>query len=170
MPFINGRYHMNPAMGQALEDARSAAEELLASEDASHSLPDDDSTDRSESADAKGPIHHVEIEAAEVLPSSTGRATHGFVARVHRAPALGGRSFSSDITTGRAASSSLPQAVAQTGPSGRRLVEPGESVSSQRQFASAHPSPTRPETHVFTNHRDLLDFLRAELAHDCSGA
>jgi len=165
MPFINGRYHMNPTMGQALEDARNAAEELLASEDGSHSKsPEDDFAPPNDSAvEDKGPIHHVEIDAAEVVPSHTGRATHGFVARIHRAPALGGRSFSSDITTGRAASSSLPQAVAQTGPPGRRLVEPGESVSSQRQS-----SPLRPETHVFTDHRDLLDFLRSELAKDCA--
>ena len=137
MPFINGRYHMNPAMGQALEDARSAAEELLASEDASHSLPDDDSTDRSESADAKGPIHHVEIDAAEGVPSQTGRATHGFVARVHRKVSVG-------------AQHAVPGA--------------------DTRLDAAHPAPLRPETHVFTNHRDLLDFLRAELAHDCSGA
>ena len=127
MPLINGRYHMNPAMGQALEDARSAAEELLASEDASHSLLDDDSTDRSESADAKGPIHHVEIEAAEVVPPHTGRATHGFVARIHRV---------------------LPdQSSASVAPSAATL---------------------RPETHVFTDHRDLVDFLRSELAKDCT--
>ena len=45
MPFINGRYHMNPAMGQALEDARNAAEELLASQDGSHSTSGDDFAD-----------------------------------------------------------------------------------------------------------------------------
>ena len=30
MPFINGRYHVNPAMGQALEAAREAEAALLA--------------------------------------------------------------------------------------------------------------------------------------------
>jgi len=128
MPFINGRYHMNPAMGQALEDARNAAEELLASSDASHSSPDGElSPDRSESADAKDTIHHVEIDAAEVVPSSTGRSTHGFVARIHRVP-------------------------------------PDHSSASVAPSAAT----LRPETHVFTDHRDLVDFLRRELAHDCS--
>ena len=129
MPFINGRYHMNPAMGQALEDARNAAEELLASQDGSHSKsPEDDFAPPNDSAvEDKGPIHHVEIDAAEVVPSHTGRATHGFVARIHRAP-------------------------------------------SDQSSASVEPSAAtlRPETHVFTDHRDLLDFLRSELANDCS--
>ena len=128
MPFINGRYHMNPTMGQALEDARSAAEEPLASSDASHSSPDDElSPDRFDTADGKRPIHHVEIDAAEVVTSHTGRATHGFVARVHRAPS--------------------DQSSATAGPSASTL---------------------RPETHVFSDHLDLVDFLRYELANDCS--
>ena len=53
MPFINGRYHVNPAMGQALEAAREAEAALLAlqqqarrnSGDASTSAPSDDSAD-----------------------------------------------------------------------------------------------------------------------------
>ncbi len=79
MPFINGRYHVNPAMGQALEAAREAEAALLAlqqqarrnSGDASTSAPGDDSADpeNPSAADAQpgdGPIHHVEIEATEV--------------------------------------------------------------------------------------------------------
>lgn len=67
MPFINGRYHINPAMGQALEEARAAADALLASDDASHSARHDDfAADPTDSADNKGPIHHIEIEAAEL--------------------------------------------------------------------------------------------------------
>jgi len=129
MPFINGRYHMNPTMGQALEDARSAAEELLASGDAAHSSADDDfAPGRAASSDDKGPIHHVEIEAAEVVPSTTGRAAHGFVARVHRVVPL-----------------------------------PGEHATPLRKSV-----PLRPETHVFADHRDLLDFLHSEFAKDCS--
>ena len=135
MPFINGRYHMNPAVGQALEDARNAAEELLASQDGSHSTSDDDFADDQKGLPGRrlvepgrsGPIHHVEIDAAEVVPSHTGRATHGFVARIRRAP-------------------------------------------SDQSSASVEPSAAtlRPETHVFTDHRDLVDFLRSELANDCA--
>src|SRR5271154_1944147 len=97
MPFINGRYHVNPAMGQALEAAREAEAALLTlqrqarknSGDASASTPGDDSADSEDpsSADAQagaGPIHHVEIEATELVPAVSGRATRGFVARVHR--------------------------------------------------------------------------------------
>jgi len=75
MPFIRGRYHVNPIMGAALE-------------------------------------------AAETLPNHTGRASRGFVARVHRASAA----------------------------------------------SPAAASP--PETHVFSDHRDLVNFLRDELAKD----
>jgi len=155
MPFINGRYHMNPTMGQALEDARTAAEELLASDHASRSLPDDGfAEDRSAASEEKGPIHHIEIEAADLEglpgprqgepgrsgPSSTGRATRGFVARVHRKVSVGAQSADNS----------------------------GRMPGANSRLDAAHPAPLRPETHVFTDHRDLLDFLRAELAHDCS--
>jgi hypothetical protein len=140
MPFINGRYHVNPIMGQALEAAREAEAALLAlqqqaSRDSSDSSADasgddgDDSDDPS-SADAAadtGPIHHVEIEATELVPSGSGRATRGFVAHVHRA-APSADNFS------RSAS---------------RIAPP-------------------PETHVFSDHGDLVNFLRDALAKDCS--
>jgi hypothetical protein len=140
MPFINGRYHVNPAMGQALEAAREAEAALLAlqrqarknSDDASTSAPEEGSADPEDpsSADATvdseggaGPIHHVEIEATELVPSNSGRATRGFVARVHRAPA--------------AASDSC---------------------------AVVQPAPA--ETHIFSDHGDLVNFLRDALAKD----
>jgi len=150
MPFINGRYHMNPTMGQALESARAAADELLASQDGSHSAsPDDDfAADRSDSSGEKGPIHRVEIEAAEVVPSHTGRATHGFVARVHRESARG---------------AGLPVRQAGFPPA---TLPFDDAAKNRRQDADA--TTLRPETHVFTDHRDLLDFLRDELANDCS--
>jgi hypothetical protein len=154
MPFINGRYHINPTLGQALEDARSAAEELLASDDASHSSPNDDFTDRSATSDEKPPIHHIEIEAADLEglpglrrgepgrsgPSSTGRATHGFVARVHRKVSVGAQSANNS----------------------------GRMPGANSRLNATHPAPPRAETHVFADHRDLLDFLRSELANDCS--
>jgi hypothetical protein len=139
MPFINGRYHVNPIMGQALEAAREAEAALLAlqqqasrdSGDSSASASDDDGDDPEDesSADAAadaGPIHHVEIEATELIPSRSGRATRGFVAHVHRAPA------------------------------------PAE--YSSRSASRIAP----PETHVFSDHGDLLNFLRDALAKDCS--
>jgi len=97
MPFINGRYHMNPTMGQALEAAREAEAALIAlqqqaspdsQDDGATACPDDDSAP----SGARGPIHHVEIDSAEVVPTATGRATRGFVARVHRSSAASGSS------------------------------------------------------------------------------
>ncbi len=125
MPFINGRYHMNPTMGQALEAAREAEAALLALQQHASSgagasnngatNPEDYAAQPNES---DAPIHRIEIDAAETVPAATGRATRGFVARVHRASAA--------------------------------------------PAASAPPSSA--ETHVFADHRDLVNFLRDSLA------
>jgi hypothetical protein len=138
MPFINGRYHINPIMGQALEAAREAeaaiaALQQRASRDSSNSSNDasrDDTCDPDDPASSDalagpGPIHHVEIEASEIVPSSSGRAVRGFVARVHRLPAE-----ARSASDGAAPTSTVPP----------------------------------PETHVFADHRDLVNFLRDELA------
>jgi hypothetical protein len=129
MPFINGRYHVNPTMGAALEAAREAEAALLALHD--QAQRDSDSASNSDSTDAaapdasatKSPVHRVEIEASEIVPSSSGRATSGFIARIHR---------------------SQPQSSASG--------------------SSASAPATKPETHVFSNHGDLLDFLHDELS------
>lgn len=134
MPFINGRYHINPIMGHALESARAAAEASASTSDPRASLESDaDDLDSVSNllrdlADEKGPIHHIDIEAAEVVPNNTGRAARGFVARVHR-------------------------------------TVPGTASCAVRPSGSPK---LRPETHVFTDHRDLLGFLRDELAHDAA--
>ena len=99
----------------------------------------------------KGPIHRVEIEAAELVPSHSGRAQRGFVAHVHR------------------------EAAAPDQGAGGSSGAPGESP--RARFASlrspqAGQLPTagnasRPETHVFADHRDLVNFLRDEFAKHC---
>jgi hypothetical protein len=130
MPFINGRYHMNPTMGEALEAAREAEAALLALQQRAAGNSQDDSDAQDPSAPSSGsdaPIHRIEIDAAEVVPNATGRATRGFVARVHRA----------------CAAPSASSAGASFTPS------------------SALPAP---ESHVFTDHRDLLSFLQTALA------
>jgi hypothetical protein len=147
MPFINGRYHVNPIMGQALEAAREAEAALLAlqqkasrnSGNSSSNSPgdspansgSDDAGDPDDSSNAaspagQGPIHHVDIEVTEIVPSHSGRAARGFVARLHRAPG-----------------NSAP-------PTDR---------------AAATPAP---ETHVFADHGDLVNFLHDALATDSS--
>ncbi|HWZ54158.1 MAG TPA: hypothetical protein VNV84_05350 [Candidatus Acidoferrales bacterium] len=88
MPFIRGRYHMNPVAGQALEAARQAEAAFQALEHAAkRGQESDDPEDSRGNGSPRGeaaPIHHVEIEAAELVPSHSGRAQRGFVARVHR--------------------------------------------------------------------------------------
>ncbi len=114
MPFIRGRYYVNPIAGAAIERAREA-------EDAS-GANGSDGTDDSRDSDARlndgAPVRRIEIEATEIVPSHTGRAGKGFVARVHRG--------SGDA-------------------------------------ANAGRVPSAPETHVFSDHRDLLSFLGGEL-------
>jgi hypothetical protein len=133
MPLINGRYYINPTMGEALEAARDAESALLAlqKKSARDSQSPDDTADEdvSPSPQDSAPVHRVEIDAAEVVPNSTGRATRGYVARVHRG---------STNISGTAGTDSCG-------------VPPSSSASA-------------PETHVFTDHRDLVSFLRDLLA------
>lgn len=145
MPFINGRYYINPTVGAAIEAARTAEEAMRSHNSASPPEPGrGSSADRdadpwgegdepTPAADERGPVHRVEIEAAEVVPGSTGRATRGFVARVHRRAAI--------------AASAAPDA-------------------GDGRHAGANSVALRPETHAFTDHRDLLDFLAGELSKE----
>jgi len=152
MPFIRGRYHINPIMGEALEAAREAEAALLALEQeaqqsrqngdySSDDADDDFGPDQGEGlrgSGGGGPIHRVEIEAAEVVPTHSGRATRGYIARVHRGES----------------------ATPRDSRSARRS---GDYVSDAR----ATNGPGAPETHVFSNHRELTDYLHAELGKDC---
>jgi hypothetical protein len=157
MPFINGRYHVNPIMGQALEAAREAEAALLAlQQKASRNLGNasgnssrdssgesdansagDEFGDAEDSANAaspasQGPIHRVEIEITQLTPPQSGRAARGYVARVHRAAP------SSPVV--------IPRSEAT-----RNLASGGGTV---------------PETHVFADHGDLVNFLHDALATD----
>ena len=75
MPFIRGRYHMNPVLGEALEATREAEAALLEldQEAQQNRAADDDSRQAGsqKQAQAKGPIYRVEIEAAEMAVSYT---------------------------------------------------------------------------------------------------
>ena len=137
MPFIRGRYHINPIVGQAMEAAREAEAARLAEsegqgEGKGEANGDGDSSSRAADLN-QPPIHRVEIEAAEMVPAHSGRAEKGFVARVHR------------------------QVPGPQGP-----------AAPSRYSGSEGPSP-QTETHVFSNHQDLVDFLHQELGRDCSG-
>jgi hypothetical protein len=151
MPFMGGRYYANALAGHAIEAAREAEAALLAlkqkgqangqagSGTYENGADSDNAGDETDSADSVGednaPIHRVEIEAAELVSSHTGRAQRGFVARVHREPGAGG-----DAASGSPAS---------------RQPLPGQLPS--RGYAP------KPETHVFAGHSGLLDFLKTEL-------
>lgn len=149
MPFIRGRYYINPIAGAALEAAREA--------DEAHAVPGaKGQADPQSPAGASGlasgrgaqePIHRVEIETTEVVPAHSGRAQQGFIARVHRGPA-GSRS-----ATQPDADSDLFDSPAPSG---------AQSKTGARSGHAAQP----PETHVFAHHQDLTDFLRGEFEKD----
>lgn len=140
MPFIRGRYHLNPVLGEALEAAREAESALEALEQ------DAEGRSASESGDEvhgrKAPIHRVEIEAAELVPAHSGRAGRGYVARIHRGPS------------------------SETGSQTGRENEPGEGQHGAQGSSRTIGKGQGPETQVFSDHRDLANFLRDELARD----
>jgi hypothetical protein len=148
MPFIQGRYHINPIAGAALEAAREAEDALTALHGGEQEGDAKSAGERKSTgvASTKTPIHRVEIEAAEVVPSHSGRAQRGFVARIHRASGV-----------------AVPDGTSQAGRAIAAVPSVNQQSSSIRHGGTAGPSP---ETHVFANHEDLTDFLRGEFAKD----
>jgi hypothetical protein len=158
MPFIKGRFHINPIAGQALEAAREAEAALLALEHAAQQErqgdsygagdPETGASSNYAGATNEAPIHRVEIEASELVPAHQGRAVRGYVARVHRHPAVPAQ----------------PGSYAQ-----QDEFDTADSPPYRGAYATAAPrsSNAAPETHVFADHRDLVSFLRDELAKDC---
>jgi hypothetical protein len=171
MPYIRGRYYMNPVVGDALEAAREAEAALQALEHAAKVArgdtgDEDDSGDASSPATggsataAPGPIHRVEIEATELVPSHTGRAQRGFVARVHRRAKSAASASMEEEASARTAGvlpAQLP--LGSSSPLARN-----HALQGAMQQGAMHPAP---ETHVFSNHNDLTNFLNDQFAQDC---
>jgi hypothetical protein len=146
MPFIRGRYHINPVMGEALEAAREAEAALQALEHIARQQAGDGDDDSDGSAQAsRGPVHRVEIEAAEMVPAHSGRGQRGYAMRIHRLPPAYSQT-DSDTGSESAASEYGPQA------------------SGANSFPARDTASGQSDTHIFSNHNDLLDFLRDELA------
>jgi hypothetical protein len=169
MPYIRGRYYMNPVVGDALEAAREAEAALQALEHAAKVArgdtgEEDASANGSSNASgsgansnsdayaksAPGPIHRVEIEASELVPAHSGRAQRGFVARIHRR-ANGNANSPWSLSAKENAPASSAQFARNSMPDAPRS-------------GAIHPAP---ETHVFSNHNDLTNFLHDQFAEDC---
>jgi len=179
MPYIRGRYYMNPVVGDALEAAREAEAALQALEHAAKVARGDTGEEYNAGAgsssasgsgansngdayakSAPGPIHRVEIEASEIVPAHSGRAQRGFVARIHRhANGNAANAPAQDSFPGRSNSPSSSIANASASPFARNSSKP----DAMRQGAVHHA----PETHVFSNHNDLTNFLHDQFAEDC---
>jgi hypothetical protein len=151
MPFTRGRYHINAIAGEALEAAREAEAALLAlGHDAAQAGGEENEGDDTASAQEadKAPIHRVEIEAAELVPAPSGCAQRGFVARVHREAVQPDQDARDDS--------------AEAGDSPRARFASLRSPRAGQVPTAGNAS--RPETHVFADHRDLVSFLRDEFA------
>lgn len=153
MPFVRGRYYINPIAGAALEAAREAEDALSSAEQSGHGSKSASSVSgaegRGSQSEAQGPIHRVEIEATEVVPSHSGRAQRGFVARIHRA----------SVTSGASGKASADQNVIDS-PGSYGAQSGGVGTQSGRVSAQT------PETHVFADPQDLADFLQGEFEKD----
>jgi hypothetical protein len=181
MPYIRGRYYMNPVVGDALEAAREAEAALQALEHAAKVARGDtgeeddagadssggssDSSSSNSSADAcaksaPGPIHRVEIEAAELVPAHSGRGQRGFVARIHRR--ANGNAANAPVQNSFAGHSNSLSSSISNG-NANASASPSARNSSTKQNAM-HPAP---ETHVFSNHNDLTNFLHDQFAEEC---
>jgi hypothetical protein len=137
MPVFNRRYHINPAMGQALASARALLEGKSGENNDSRSAEirsGDDSDDlpqrraSSDERDSRGAIHRIEIECADDRTPPSGRGSTGYTAYVHRVQPSNG-----------------DDAVQQPGKLPHGVQAPG------------------PTTHVFADSDGLTDFLRRAL-------
>jgi hypothetical protein len=151
MPFIRGRYHINPVMGEALEAAREAEAALQALEHIARQKAgetDDESVNSAQisKGPTHGPVHRVEIEAAEMVPAHSGRGQRGYAMRIHRLPPT-------DST-----------ADADTESDGA-YSDYGSQPAGANGFPARGAGSGQSDTHIFSNHNDLLDFLRDELAN-----
>ena len=185
MPYIRGRYYMNPVVGDALEAAREAEAALQALEHAAKVARGDTGEDGDASAgsssasgssassansnadayakSAPGPIHRVEIEASELVPAHSGRAQRGFVARIHRhANGNAANAPAQDSLPGRSNSPSSSIANGNANASASPFARNSSKPDAMRQGAM-RPAP---ETHVFSNHNDLTNFLHDQFAED----
>jgi hypothetical protein len=180
MPYIRGRYYMNPVVGDALEAAREAEAALQALEHAAKVARGDTGEDDAGAGSsgggsgansnsdayaksAPGPIHRVEIEASELVPAHSGRAQRGFVARIHRhANGNAANAPAQDSLPGRSNSPSSPIANGNANASASPFARNSSKPDAMRQGA-IHSAP---ETHVFSNHNDLTNFLHDQFAED----
>jgi hypothetical protein len=160
MPMFGPRYHMNPAMGRALEEARAMHEEPATPKDGEElkheSAPGRDTHGR---FTAPGPVHRVEIQ----------RANGGFIASVHRNPGIGpvtaaGQGIhASEEFTSHGALGGVAHDLAEDAMHGGNGAAQGTAFGHVTGGVPANGGLGHPEVHVFSSHHDLVNFLNTEL-------
>jgi hypothetical protein len=155
---IRGRYYMNPALGAAIETARSLGDATQLGDGPKDSFTDDDASDSSHQRD-RAPvtaIHRIEIEVAPAPGSSraSGRSSRGYVAHIHREVIDAAPAGASNARSAFGVPSNTPGIPSHSG----SQVSPG--------FVPRGVFAPSPETHVFTTPGDLVNFLRDTLSDE----
>ncbi len=146
MPMVNGRFYMNPALGAGMEEARSqtgGGDLREGSGEIEFGNAPGVGTGAGPQG-ANGPVHRVEIEAAN----------GGFMARLLRHPA--GVQTADGFAPRGGAMALRADGNGDDVPATRG----GGAAVVTRQAGNGAP---RGELHVFTHHQDLIDFLKREL-------
>lgn len=165
MPFIRGRYHINAIAGEALEAAREAEAALRALEQAaqdhesareSGNMNDDGEGAQSGRGNAAGTGTGDDEFGAQDAAENAGAQNGGARGPIRRVeieaaelvPAHSGRAERGIVArVHRGTGATAGNVAANAGGSGRR-------------------AGAGPETHVFSSHGDMLNFLRSEFAKD----
>ncbi len=153
MPMIRGRYYMNPALGAAIETARSLgdATQLGSGPQDSFTADDANSATGQGTGASSGAIHRIEIDVAEA-PAS-GRGSRGYVARVHRETIDARPAGAGNIRAAFGVPSATPGIAAAD-------------IHASPGFVPRGVFATAPESHVFATAGDLVNFLRDTLADE----
>jgi hypothetical protein len=142
MPFIRGRYHMNAIAGHALEAAREADLARQAAVAGQHNAPDSQNGGEEE-GDSWG-----NKSAANDVTAPIHRVE---IEAAETVPAHSGRAQRGFVARVHREDSGHAAAPSRAGEIPRSAYAP------------------RAETHVFSSHQDLLDFLQHEFAKECAG-
>ncbi|HEY7826368.1 MAG TPA: hypothetical protein VIC00_06055 [Candidatus Acidoferrales bacterium] len=165
MPFIRGRYHINAIAGEALEAAREAEAALRALEQAAQ---DHESARETGNADDDG--ESAQSGRVQGTGNAAGDDEFGAQDAADNAAAQNGGARGPIRRVEIEAAELVP---AHSGRAERGMVarvHRGTGATAGNEAANAGGSGRRtaagPETHVFSSHGDMLNFLRDEFAKD----
>ena len=166
MPFIRGRYHINAIAGEALEAAREAEAALRALEQAAHDH--EAGQNSSQGGNAGGEDGGAQSGTGNSADNGAGDDEFGGDDAASNAAAQSGSARGPIRRVEIEAAEMVP---AHSGRAERGIVARVHRDASAANSAAHASGGVRragagPETHVFSSHGDMLNFLRDEFARD----